>query len=53
VIGGNRIDHADQRGQTFVEYALILVMITGFVLLGWTALTGALQATINAVISAF
>jgi Flp pilus assembly pilin Flp len=48
-----RVNLSDQRAQTFVEYALVLVMIVGLVLVGWTALTGALQTAVTAVITAF
>lgn len=39
-------------GQTFVEYAVLLVAITGIVLAGWASLDGAIQNAIGNVISA-
>lgn len=39
-------------GQTFVEYAVLLIAITGIVLAGWTSLDGAMQNAIGNVISA-
>ena len=43
----------DERGQTFVEYAVILVMIAALVLAGWTQLSGAIAAAIATVVNAF
>jgi Flp pilus assembly pilin Flp len=44
-----------QRGQTFVEYALLLGAIAVGLLLTlvWTGVLGALQGAVDAVISAF
>ena len=44
-----------ERGQTFVEYALVLSVIVVGVLLAatWTGLTGAIQGAIDNVIGAF
>jgi uncharacterized protein len=50
---GDRLELANEGAQTFVEYALALVMIVGLVLVGWVALTGALQTAVSATISAF
>jgi Flp pilus assembly pilin Flp len=43
-----------ERGQTFVEYALVLAVIVVGVLLAatWTGLTGAIQGAIDRVITA-
>ncbi len=42
----------DERGQTYVEYALILVAITAVVLAGWTNLDNAINAAISQVVTA-
>ena len=42
----------DESGQTYVEYALILVAITAIVLAGWTNLDAALNAAIANVVTA-
>jgi Flp pilus assembly pilin Flp len=42
----------DERGQTYVEYALILVAITAIVLAGWTNLDNAINAAISNVVTA-
>jgi Flp pilus assembly pilin Flp len=43
----------DDRGQTFVEYAVILVMIAALVLAGWTQLSGAIATAIATAVNAF
>jgi Flp pilus assembly pilin Flp len=42
----------EARGQTYVEYALILVAITSIVLAGWANLDGAMNGALSNVISA-
>jgi Flp pilus assembly pilin Flp len=42
----------DESGQTYVEYALILVAITSIVLAGWTNLDNAINAAIANVVTA-
>ena len=44
-----------EKGQTFVEYALVLSVIVVGVLLAatWTGLTAEIQAAINKVVNAF
>jgi Flp pilus assembly pilin Flp len=42
----------DERGQTYVEYALMLVAITAVVLAGWTNLDNAINAAISNVVTA-
>jgi Flp pilus assembly pilin Flp len=43
----------DESGQTYVEYALMLVAIVGIVLAGWTNLDNAINAAISNVTTAF
>ena len=43
----------DEAGQTFVEYAVILVMIAALVLVGWAQLSGAIATAIGTVVNAF
>ena len=42
----------EARGQTYVEYALILVAIASIVLAGWASLDGAINGALSNVISA-
>jgi Flp pilus assembly pilin Flp len=42
----------DESGQTYVEYALILVAIASIVLAGWTNLDNAINAAIANVVTA-
>jgi Flp pilus assembly pilin Flp len=46
-------DIQSERGQTFVEYALVLSVIVVGVLLAatWTGLTGAIQAALTRVVN--
>ena len=53
MIGRLRTVLRDERGQTYVEYAVLLAAITAIVLAGWTNLDGAIQNAITNVISAF
>ena len=43
----------DEAGQTFVEYAVLLVAIAGLVVAGWASIDGAITTAIGNVISAF
>jgi Flp pilus assembly pilin Flp len=43
----------DEVGQTFVEYAVLLVAIAGLVVAGWASIDGAITTAIGNVISAF
>jgi Flp pilus assembly pilin Flp len=42
----------DERGQTFVEYAVVITLVTALVLAGWTSLDTAISSAISQVISA-
>ena len=52
---GRTQDLKSERGQTFVEYALVRSVIVVGVLLAatWTGLTGAIQGAITDVVNAF
>jgi Flp pilus assembly pilin Flp len=42
----------DERGQTFVEYAVVITLVAALVLAGWTSLDTAINSAIGQVISA-
>jgi Flp pilus assembly pilin Flp len=43
---------ADEAGQTFVEYAVLIAAIAALVVAGWASLNGAIATAIGNVITA-